>query len=198
MSDFVLYRFFDADGGLLYVGKSVRAWQRFAAHRSTSEFYPEAASVTLQRGFESNFALSAAEVAAIKVEKPRFNIAHSVNPRPKRPGPCQEQHHCRKPIGSDYHVPEVCQGRDECERMVADRVDAGELSDVASRETHARVRSDLAAGVHGCWEHYRPITEGAVQMARVLRAAGEPMPEIAKTLGVSRATLYRTLAERGE
>jgi hypothetical protein len=31
-------------------------------------------------------------------------------------------------------------------------------------------------------------------MAEQLRAAGQPMPVIAKTLGVSRATLYRTLA----
>jgi hypothetical protein len=35
-----------------------------------------------------------------------------------------------------------------------------------------------------------------VALAERMRASGEPMPVIAQTLGVSRATLYRTLAER--
>lgn len=37
-----------------------------------------------------------------------------------------------------------------------------------------------------------------IRQAEQLRAAGEPVPMIAATLGVSRATLYRTLAEKGE
>lgn len=43
----------------------------------------------------------------------------------------------------------------------------------------------------------RPRALGAhqIEMAEQLRAAGQPIPVIAKTLGVSRATLYRTLAE---
>lgn len=42
------------------------------------------------------------------------------------------------------------------------------------------------------------LTDGQIRQAEQMRSAGEPVPEIAKTLGVSRATLYRTLAERGE
>jgi DNA invertase Pin-like site-specific DNA recombinase len=43
----------------------------------------------------------------------------------------------------------------------------------------------------------RPRALGAqqIEMAEQLRAAGQPIPVIAQTLGVSRATLYRTLAE---
>jgi predicted GIY-YIG superfamily endonuclease len=41
-SDLVLYRFFDADGGLLYIGVSVNVWHRFTEHRRKSEFFPEA------------------------------------------------------------------------------------------------------------------------------------------------------------
>lgn len=39
----------------------------------------------------------------------------------------------------------------------------------------------------------RKMSASQVRQARELRALGEPMPEIAKTVGVSRATLYRTL-----
>jgi Nuclease subunit of the excinuclease complex len=72
-NDLVLYRFFDADGALLYVGKSINVWRRLGAHRRGSEFYPEAASVTLQRGFGSESELAAAEAAAIRAERPRYN-----------------------------------------------------------------------------------------------------------------------------
>lgn len=44
----------------------------------------------------------------------------------------------------------------------------------------------------------KALSEGQVRQARQLRDAGEPMPEIAALLGVSRATLYRVLAEGGE
>jgi len=75
-NDLVLYRFFDADGQLLYIGKSVNAWSRFTAHRYRSAFYPEATSVELQRGFSTDAELTAAETAAIRREKPRYNITH--------------------------------------------------------------------------------------------------------------------------
>lgn len=42
----------------------------------------------------------------------------------------------------------------------------------------------------------RALDEGQVAVAEQMRAEGQPMPTIATTLGVSRATLYRTLAER--
>lgn len=43
----------------------------------------------------------------------------------------------------------------------------------------------------------RKLTSGQIRQAETLRANGEPVPVIAETLGVSRATLYRTLAEKG-
>lgn len=43
----------------------------------------------------------------------------------------------------------------------------------------------------------RKLTPGQIRQAETLRANGEPVPVIAETLGVSRATLYRTLAEKG-
>jgi DNA invertase Pin-like site-specific DNA recombinase len=40
----------------------------------------------------------------------------------------------------------------------------------------------------------KALTADQIRQAEQLRASGEPVPEIARTLGVSRATLYRTLA----
>ncbi len=88
----VLYRFFDADGELLYIGRSVDVWRRLQDHCNGSRFYGEAASVTLQRGFACEKDLCAAEVEAIRIEKPRYNIAHNggrpiggrTHPRPRR------------------------------------------------------------------------------------------------------------------
>jgi DNA invertase Pin-like site-specific DNA recombinase len=41
------------------------------------------------------------------------------------------------------------------------------------------------------------LTDHQIRQAEQLRASGEPVPEIAATLKVSRATLYRALAENG-
>lgn len=43
----------------------------------------------------------------------------------------------------------------------------------------------------------RALTADQIRQAEALRASGEPVPVIAETLGVSRATLYRTLANAG-
>ena len=43
----------------------------------------------------------------------------------------------------------------------------------------------------------KALTADQVALAERMRASGEPVPVIAETLGVSRATLYRTLAEKG-
>ncbi|MGV9712084.1 recombinase family protein [Gordonia sp. NPDC003424] len=42
----------------------------------------------------------------------------------------------------------------------------------------------------------RVLDDDQVAMAERMRAGGRPVPDIAETLGVSRATLYRSLAER--
>lgn len=43
----------------------------------------------------------------------------------------------------------------------------------------------------------KKLTAEQIALAERMRASGEPVPVIAQTLGVSRATLYRTLAEKG-
>jgi DNA invertase Pin-like site-specific DNA recombinase len=43
----------------------------------------------------------------------------------------------------------------------------------------------------------RALRPDQIELAERMRASGEPVPVIAEALGVSRATLYRTLAEKG-
>lgn len=174
----VLYRFFDADGALLYVGKSTHAWDRFAEHRRGSAFYPDAAAVTLQRGFVSEAELAAAEVSAIRSENPRFNINLKVKPprvrKSTRPplNPCGALHYC----GDRQHGDSgVCADRDQVDLEMTDRLDGGESADEIAADlgcrpsyvrcTHARIRHDQAIGVHGCWEC--PAAEFGVSRATV-------------------------------
>lgn len=73
-----LYRFYDADDQLLYVGISRRPDTRWAEHRHPrySPWSKFVASRTLS-WFASRTLAEAAEVAAIKDEKPRFNGSHN-------------------------------------------------------------------------------------------------------------------------
>lgn len=77
--ELVLYRFYDADGALIYVGKSVAFLDRLSQHRRDSEFFPLVASVTLERGFTEEADLLAAEHLAITNEQPQFNQRKDAN-----------------------------------------------------------------------------------------------------------------------
>jgi DNA invertase Pin-like site-specific DNA recombinase len=84
----------------------------------------------------------------------------------------------------------------------AGRMIAGVLASLAELELElqrerraasraARKARDLPIG------RPRALTADQIARAERMRASGEPVLVIAETLGVSRATLYRTLAERG-
>ena len=68
-----LYRHFNADGALLYVGISVNALSRLGEHRQSSEWYKQIVKVTLEH-FPSRKEAEEAETKAIKSEKPKFNV----------------------------------------------------------------------------------------------------------------------------
>lgn len=72
----VLYRWWDANGNLLYVGKSIRVLSRIEQHRQGSRFFDEATSMTLER-FPDEVTLGLAEIEAIRTEKPVYNIVHN-------------------------------------------------------------------------------------------------------------------------
>ena len=77
MSNHHLYRHFDADNNLLYIGISKSAFARFTQHASTAEWADDIVTMTIER-FDSRERLRAAEVAAIEKEKPKYNAENRV------------------------------------------------------------------------------------------------------------------------
>jgi len=84
----VLYRFFDADDNLLYVGISVSIEKRFHDHEKRSTWWDEAAYCLFER-FPSRDAVRKAEEIAIKTENPKYN--KDLNPNYE-----SANHHFRK------------------------------------------------------------------------------------------------------
>lgn len=97
-----LYRHFDAEGRLLYVGISLSAVFRLSQHKSVSHWVPEIARVTIEN-FPSREDAIKAERAAIRSEKPLHNKAHarivSAYAPAKRPETPAELRAARKSLG---------------------------------------------------------------------------------------------------
>lgn len=68
-----LYRCFAADGALLYVGISVGFARRWYEHAKAKSWWPEVARLTVDL-FPDRPSADAAETAAIRDEKPRYNV----------------------------------------------------------------------------------------------------------------------------
>ncbi|MDV7195867.1 GIY-YIG nuclease family protein [Mycolicibacterium fortuitum] len=77
--DRVLYRVYDSDGDLLYLGATTNPGLRFGDHDSTKSWWPDAANITLEH-FPSTDELLDAERAAIQAESPRYNLVHTGKP----------------------------------------------------------------------------------------------------------------------
>ena len=71
-----LYRHFNAKGELLYVGISLSTVARLVAHRHSSGWFDEIATIAVER-FESRDDAESAEISAIKIEAPKFNRLHT-------------------------------------------------------------------------------------------------------------------------
>lgn len=78
-----VYRHFDAEGQLLYIGCSTNPGARHQTHRCTSHWALKVATISVQ-WFENRAAAMEAEAAAISAEAPLHNIQHHpVRPRKK-------------------------------------------------------------------------------------------------------------------
>jgi hypothetical protein len=76
MTETALYRFFAADGSLLYVGITGNTTQRWAAHASEKPWWPEVARKTVE-WFDDRATAEANERIAIGIEMPRYNVRHA-------------------------------------------------------------------------------------------------------------------------
>ena len=72
-----LYRHWNADGELLYVGISLNAVSRLAQHRIEANWFDDIARVDIE-WHPTREAAESAERSAIKTEHPLHNIAHVV------------------------------------------------------------------------------------------------------------------------
>jgi hypothetical protein len=89
-----LYRFFDANDQLLYVGISLSAVTRMAQHRGTQPWWHEVATVKVQQlGARTRQEAQAIERAAIHAEQPRHNVIHN---RPSHTPRAVQQWVCMK------------------------------------------------------------------------------------------------------
>lgn len=75
-----LYRHFDADGRLLYVGISLSSIKRLAWHIKNSSWCEDIRTITIEP-FPTKALARLAEAAAIKNENPLFNKHHVVGYR---------------------------------------------------------------------------------------------------------------------
>lgn len=75
-----LYRFYNENGTLLYIGVSLSALQRTMQHRTTKDWWDEVRRMEVEKFSTRGDALDA-EAQAIRTERPLYNIQHSTRPR---------------------------------------------------------------------------------------------------------------------
>ena len=75
-----LYRMFDRDGALLYIGISDRFGRRWSEHAAKQFWWPDVQRQTVD-WYDSRSEAADAEAAAICSEQPRFNTVHLKNGR---------------------------------------------------------------------------------------------------------------------
>lgn len=78
-----LYRHWDADGILLYVGVTQSPRRRERGHATTSRWMELKATTTIEE-HPSRAAVEAAEAVAINTERPLFNVAGNENPQARQ------------------------------------------------------------------------------------------------------------------
>jgi excinuclease UvrABC nuclease subunit len=73
-----LYRFYDAEGSLLYVGITKFFEPRLKQHYKNAEWFFDTTHVRLEH-YQTRQEVELAETRAIKTERPKYNIAKSLD-----------------------------------------------------------------------------------------------------------------------
>lgn len=71
----VVYRIYDANRQLLYVGLTANAEARFKSHRLMQDWWPDVRTIEVEH-FEGRAAAEEAERATIRAERPLHNRSH--------------------------------------------------------------------------------------------------------------------------
>jgi excinuclease UvrABC nuclease subunit len=74
-----LYRMYDTDGQLLYIGQSISLAERLGQHRAGSAFWSAVRTITVEP-HPNVSAARLAEAKAIQAERPVHNRTHSARP----------------------------------------------------------------------------------------------------------------------
>lgn len=78
-----IYRFYDRDGQLLYVGVTADIGGRWKTHSKTKPSWRQVASATIEH-FDSRAEALEAEEVAIRAERPAWNITYNVGRPPRQ------------------------------------------------------------------------------------------------------------------
>lgn len=76
MTQNILYRHYDENGTLLYIGVSTSFFERLSQHKCHSTWFNQIQTMTLER-FSTKVEMLKAEKKAIKKEKPVHNVHYS-------------------------------------------------------------------------------------------------------------------------
>ncbi|MDF1606933.1 GIY-YIG nuclease family protein [Hoeflea sp. YIM 152468] len=73
---YAVYRHFDENDQLLYIGQSLNPLRRMEEHKYQSDWFDSIAKVTIEK-FNEHAAALVAEAAAIRAEKPMHNVQYA-------------------------------------------------------------------------------------------------------------------------
>lgn len=144
----VLYRMFDADGSLLYVGITVHVGGRFDHHRRNKPWWTDVARIELQH-FPDRGSVEDAERDAVVSERPRYNIALvPVPPRPAKTAAPPVRRTPQRTVGVDDELWEDCLLIAEAKRQNLTDVMRAALVEFRE-ENRALLDRERARGVDG-------------------------------------------------
>ena len=149
-----LYRFFDAEGRLLYVGITFAIGQRWRAHAKEKAWWPQVARKEVEWK-PNRYRAWVAEIAAIKAEKPMYNVQDS-DVEPGAPPPPGGEPATAYPSEVLINLREKVSSRTAAERRAAKaRAHLGNVISEALRE--GMKPSEVAAMTSYTREHVRRI-----------------------------------------
>jgi hypothetical protein len=79
-----LYRIYDGNGVLLYIGRSLNSIARASQHRVTKSWWHTVARIDIEQFVTTDEGAGAREAAAIATEKPLHNVAHNLSRKAER------------------------------------------------------------------------------------------------------------------